>query len=197
MQAPSAATPSEQANVASGGGLNEAVAKTAVTAKTVSKFEFKLDEGGSLVKQAVYHDDGTSIPQAVKDKAAELFPGATVTHYETEWYADAGVVYEVEVKTPDGRSCEVSATAEGELRYEECELDLASVPEQITAAIASAYPGGKVLEVETKKGPDLDIVTAEVEVGGVEYYVGLTPEGTIESVHKRIKALVEIPVPVP
>ncbi len=195
-ETPSASAPTMQADAA-GSGLHEAVAKTAVTAKTVDEFEFRLDETGALVKQAVYHDDAASIPEAVKAKAAELFPGSTVQHYETEWYATEGVIYEVEVKTADGRECEVAAAPDGTLRYEECELEPANVPTQITAAIASAYPGGKILEVETKKGPDLDIITAEVEAAGVEYYVTMTPDGGIEAVHKRVEALVEIPVPVP
>jgi len=190
--------PTASPDVAAGSvALHEVVAKTAVTAKTVDKFEFRLDANGAVVKQAVYHDDASSISDAVKAKVEEVFPGGTITHYETEWYADAGVVHEVEVRTADGRECEVSATPDGTLRYEECKLDLATVPTQITAAVESAYPGGKLLEVETKKGPNLDIITAEVEAGGVEYYLDMTPDGGIQSVHKRIKALVEIPVAVP
>ncbi len=51
--------------------------------------------------------------------------------------------------------------------------------------------------METKKGPGLDVVTAEVEDGGVEYYVTMSADGTVEAVHKRIEALVEIPVALP
>ena len=182
---------------ASSGGLHEAIARAAITAKTVEEFEFRLDERGALVKQAVYHDDASAISDAVKAKALELFPGATISDYETEWYAGVGEVQEIEVETADGRECEVSALPDGTLRYEECELDLASLPTQITAAIASAYPGGKILEAETKKGPDLDVITVEVEAGGTEYYVHMAPDGEIQSVHKRVEAIVEIPVAVP
>ncbi len=178
-------------------GLHEAVAKAAVTATTVEEFEFRLDESGALVKQAVYHDDASAISDAVKAKAMEEFPGATIESYETEWYADVGEVHEVEVRTADGQSCEVSATPDGTLRYKECELDLAKVPAQITAAIESAYPGGKLLEVETKQGPAMDVVTAEVEVNGIEYYVQLKPDGALQRVFKRVEAIVEIPVATP
>lgn len=189
---------SMQADVAvTSGGLHDAVAKAAITAKTVEEFEFRLDEQGALVKQAVYHDDASAISDAVKAKAQEVFPGGTITHYETEWYAGVGDVQEVEVKTADGRECEVAALPDGTLRYEECKLDLASLPTQITEAIESAYPGGKILEAETKKGPDLDVVTVEVEAGGTEYYVHMAPDGEIQSVHKRVEAIVEIPVAVP
>jgi len=179
------------------GGLQEAVARAAITAKTVDEFEFRLDEQGALVKQAVYHDDASAISDAVKAKALEVFPGGTITHYETEWYAGVGDVQEVEVETADGRECEVSALPDGTLRYEECKLDLAGLPTQVTEAIESAYPGGKILEVETKKGPDLDVLTVEVEAGGTEYYVHMAPDGEIQSVHKRVEAIVEIPVAVP
>jgi len=179
------------------GGLHETVARIAVTATTVEEFEFRLDDHGALIKQAIYHDDASAVSEAVKAKALELYPGATIVAYETEFYADAGIVHEVEVKTADGRECEVSATPEGTLRYQECELEMANVPAQISAAVKSAYPEGKLLEVETKKGPGLDQVTAEVESGGVEYYVTMSPAGTIEAVHKRVEALVEIPVAIP
>lgn len=180
-----------------GGGLHETVARIAVTAKTVEEFEFRLDDRGALIKQAIYHDDASAVSEAVKAKALELYPGSTIVAYETEFYADAGIVHEIEVKTADGQACEVSATPDGTLRYQECELDPADVPAQITAAVKSAYPDGKLLEVETKKGPGLDVVTAEVESGGIEYYVTMDADGTIEAVHKRIEALVEIPVALP
>lgn len=198
---PAVAEPSStsmSADVAApGGGLHETVARLAVTAKTVEEFEFRLDERGALVKQAIYHDDGSAVSEAVKATAMELYPGATIVAYETEFYADAGIVHEVEVKTADGQECEVSATPDGTLRYQECELAMADVPAQITAAVKSAFPEGKLLEVETKKGPGLDIMTAEVESGGVEYYLTLSTDGTIEALHKRIEALVEIPVAIP
>lgn len=181
----------------SASGLHEAVAQAAMTAKTVEEFEFRLDDRGALVKQAVYHDNASAISEAVKAKAMEVFPGATIESYETEWYADVGEVHEVEVKTAEGQACEVSATPDGTLRYTECELDLAKVPAQITAAIASAYPHAKILEVETKQGPAMDIVTAEVDVDGAELYLRMKPDGALESVHKRVEALVEIPVPMP
>lgn len=191
------ATPMAPDVAVPGGGLHETVARIAVTAKTVEEFEFRLDDRGALIKQAIYHDDASAVSEAVKAKALELYPGSTIVAYETEFYADAGIVHEIEVKTADGQACEVSATPDGTLRYQECELDPADVPAQITAAVKSAYPDGKLLEVETKKGPGLDVVTAEVESGGIEYYVTMDADGTIEAVHKRIEALVEIPVALP
>lgn len=196
--APQATSPSMSPDVAApSGGLHETVARIAVTATTVEEFEFRLDDQGVLIKQAIYHDDASAVSEAVKAKAMELYPGATIVAYETEFYADAGIVHEIEVKTVDGQECEVSATPDGTLRYQECELEMANVPAQISAAVKSAYPDGKLLEVETKKGPGLDLVTAEVESGGVEYYVTMNPDGTIEAVHKRVEALVEIPVATP
>ncbi len=178
-------------------GLHETVARIAVTANTVEEFEFRLDDQGALIKQAVYHDDATAVSEAVKAKALELYPGATIVAYETEFYADAGIVHEVEVKTAEGQECEVSATPDGTLRYQECELEMEDVPAQITAAVKSAYPEGKLLEVETKRGPGIDLMTAEVENDGLEYYVAMSTDGTIVAVHKRIEALVEIPVAIP
>lgn len=198
---PAAAEPSSgtmSSDVAApSGGLHKTVARIAITANTVEEFEFRLDEHGALIKQAIYHDDASAVSEAVKAKALELYPDARIVAYETEFYADAGIVHEVEVKTADGQKCEVSATPDGALRYQECELEMAKVPAHISAAVKSAYPEGKLLEVETKKGPGLDVITAEVESGGVEYYLTMSTAGTIEAVHKRIEALVEIPVAIP
>lgn len=191
-QAPTAASAT-----AASSGLHPELARIAVTADNVDEFELRLDADGELVKQAVYHDKADAISDAVKAKTLELYPGATITHFETEHYADAGVVHEVEVKTADGQSCEVSATPDGAVRYQECELDLATLPAQITAAVKSAYPEGKLLEAETKKGPTMDVITVEVVSGGVEYYLYLTPDGSIEQVFKRVEAVVEIPTAVP
>lgn len=175
-------------------GLHQAVAQAAVTANTVDELELRLDASGALVKQAVYHDDASAIPQPVKDKALEVYPGATITHYETEHYADAGLVFEVEVTTADGHRCEVSALPDGALRYQECELLVDAAPAAVKDAIASRFPGGKLLEVETKKGPALDLYSVEVEHEGTEYYVDVSPDGTVQSVHERIEATLEIPV---
>lgn len=193
---PTPATPAA-ASVASGGGLHPELARVAVSADNVEEFELRLDAKGQLVKQAVYHDDASAITEAVLAKTRELYPGATITHYETEHYADEGVVHEVEVKTADGQSCEVSATPDGTLRYQECELDLATLPAHIGAAVTSAYPGGEILEAETKKGPGMDVLTVEVRSGGTEYYLYMTPDGSIERVFKRVEAVVEIPTTVP
>lgn len=201
IASPAASEPSSgsmSADVAApSGGLHETVARLAVTANTVEEFEFRLDENGAMIKQAIYHDDASAVSEAVKAKALELYPGATIVAYETEFYADAGIVHEVEVKTADGQECEVSATPDGTLRYQECELEMADVPAHISAAVKSAYPEGKLLEVETKKGPGLDVMTAEVESGGARYYLTMSADGTIEAVHKRIEALVEIPIAIP
>ncbi len=193
-QAPATPVAQSPATAAGSVGLHEAVAKAAVTAPTVEEFEFRLDASGALVKQAVYHDDAGAISQAVKDKALEVFPGATITHYETEHYADAGVVHEVEVKTAEGQTCEVAATPDGTLRYQECEVAVDTAPASVKDAVENRFPGGKIVEVETKKGPEIDVFSVEVEHGGTEYYVQVSPDGTMQSVHKRIEATVEIPV---
>lgn len=177
-------------------GMDPTLVQAAMGASKIDKIKLRIDEDGSFVKQAVYHDNAAAIPEVVKAKALEVFPGAKIVFYESEHYADAGVVHEVEVETTDGRHCEVSATPDGTLRYQECHLDPAKLPAPVAAKIAELYPSAKILEAEHKQGPSIDALTVEVEDGGREFYVQLSPAGEVQSIHLRVKAIVEIPQPI-
>lgn len=147
---PTTTTPSAAAG--SPGQLDPELVRAALAGAREIKLE--LDADGSVRKLAVYHNDAASIPEAVTKKALEVFPGATVRDYETEFYRDKGRVFEVEVTTADKQSCEVSAQADGALVYTECELPAASLPAEIQAAVARDATGRKVLEAERKTHAD-------------------------------------------
>ena len=66
--------------------------------------------------------------------------------------------------------------------------------EGLTDAVGKLYPGAKVLEAETKKGPQMDEITLEVQVGEGEHYVRIKPDGTLVQRLVRIPAVVEIPI---
>jgi hypothetical protein len=144
---------------------------------------------------AVYHRDSAVVPDAVKALAANHFQGATVEYYEHERYSDVGEVYEVEVKTAEGRHCEVSASAAGALIYEECELPVAEVPAPVTTAVEKVLPEGKLVEAERKKGPSRDEFSVEVEHAGRVHYLRVGPDGTVIAHHLRIPAEVDVPSP--
>lgn len=171
------------------------LAQTAREAEGVEKIELRISADGGVAKHAVYHSDASLIPQPVKDRAQAEFPGSQVSSYESEHYADLGDVYEVEVQTAEGMSCEVAATADGKLLYTECSEDPANTPEAIQSAVASALPGGTIEEYEVKKGEGIDEVTVEVKADGREYYLRLLPSGTVLETRLRVPALIEVPLP--
>lgn len=166
----------------------------AASGSPVVKMKIRTDGSGAIVKQAMYHHEDSAIPAAVRELASKTWPDARVVNYESELYAGTGRAYEVEVDAPGGQ-CELSATADGTLLYQECRIDPSALPAALAAKVDELWPGAKVLEAETKKGPDVDEVTVEVEHGGREYYVRLKPDATVIQRLVRVPAIVEVPLP--
>ena len=174
------------------GALDRELVETA--SRGAIKMKVRTDAKGALVKQSVYHRDQAAIPKPVHELSAKKFPGGKIEHVESELYLEHGRVYEIEVTTADGRKCEVAASAEGVELYEECVVDAASLPAPVTDAVGKLYPGAKILEAETKKGPKMDEITVEVQVGEGEHYVRIKPDGTLIQRLVRIPAVIEIPI---
>ena len=174
--------------------MHPAVVRAARQATDVSKMKVRLDAEGNVVKQSVYHGDASLIAEPVRKLAAERFPGATPRRYETEWYAEHGEVHEVEVDTKDGQQCELAAKPDGTELYVECHVAPTALPAAVAQAAADAVPGGKVVEAESKKGPNIDHFTVEVQLGDVEYYLVISPTGALQHKLRRIPAVVEVPV---
>ncbi len=177
--------------------LEPAVVEAAMHATHVEKIKIRVDSRGAIVKQAAYHDNAAAVPDIVKTKAGEVYPGSKILHYETEHYRDDGLVHEVEVQTQDGRRCEVSVGPEGVLRYQECRIAAEDLPAAVAAKVAELYPDGRVLEAEIKTTAEGDTFTIEVDSGGDEFYLSVSPQGALLGVHRRIKAIVELPLATP
>lgn len=173
--------------------LDAEIVRTAAAAANVQKLKVRVDADGGIVKQSLYHDKADALPAKVIEAAKTRFPNATIRHYETELYADRGRVYEVEVDDA-GKLCELAATPEGAEVYVECEIDPTSLAAELKATVEKQAPGGKILEAETKKGPDVDEVTVEVEHDGRELYVRMRSDGTLIQTLRRFPAIIEIPV---
>lgn len=174
--------------------LDAEIVETATNATTVHKLKIRVAADGSIVKQSVYPDKADALPPAVLELAKTRFPNGTIRHYETELYADRGRVYEVEVDDA-GKHCEVAATPAGAEVYVECEVDPGTLSAAVVATIEKVAPGGKILEAESKQGPDLDELTVEVEVGGRELYLRVRPDGSLIQVLRRVPAVIELPLP--
>ena len=193
-----APTPTEAVDVAAptpqgGVALHMQIVEAARDAKGVEKVKLRVDDSGAIVKQTVYHADASRIPGPVQELAKKEFPGSKAVSYETEVYADVGEIFEVEVQTKDGKRCEVAANAEGVLRYKECHVKPKELPKEVSAKIKELHPKGKILEAETKQGPDIDEITIEVKDGGRELYMRIKPDGTVIQTLFRVPAVFEVP----
>lgn len=194
--APECTHPPAAADAVSGPGrLDATLARGATRYQGVHKLKLRLREDGTVEKMAVYHRDASVAPAPVLALAQSRFPGSTVVFYEHELYIDRGEMHEVEVKTADGRTCEISASPAGVLGYEECELAVDAVPPAVKATLEARLPGGKIVEAESKKGPELDELSIEVEREGAVHYLRVRPDGTVLAHHHRVAAEIDVPVP--
>lgn len=175
--------------------IDPTISKAATSAKGVTKIKLRLDASGNLVKQAVYHGDEGRISAQVRELAVAKFPGGTAEYYESEFYAEHGEVHEVEVKTADGKHCEVAAKPDGTELYVECHIAESELPPAVSNTVAATIPGGKILEAEKKTSKAGDTFTVEIESGGTEYYLILSASGELQHKLRRIPAIVEVPVP--
>lgn len=193
-----APTPTEAVDVAApapqgGTAVHMQIVEAARDAKGVEKVKVRVDDTGAIVKLAVYHQDASRIPAPVQELAAKEFPGSKTMAYETEFYADVGEIFEVEVQTKDGKRCELAANAEGVLRYKECHVKPKDLPAEMSAKVKELHPKGKILEAETKQGPEIDETTIKVKDGGRELYLRMKPDGTLIQTLYRVPATFEVP----
>lgn len=174
--------------------LDREIVQTGRTAAVVHKMKIRTDAAGAIVKQSIYHGDAEQVPEPVRAAALAKYPKAKILHYETEWYADGGRVYEVEVKTADGKECELATDAEGNERYVECRIAPKKLPSAVAQAVKAAVPGGKILEAEVKTRPEGEAYSVEVKTGDRELYLHVASDGKIIGKHLRVTAVVEIPI---
>ena len=193
-----AATPTEAADVAAptpttGTALHKDIIAAATSAKGVEKLKLRTDANGAVVKQALYHTDASKVPDAVKALASKEIPGKAV-RYENEVYSDLGQIFEVEIQAKNGKRCEVAAKPDGTLRYKECRVKPKELPVEVTRKLGELHPKGKILEAETKKGPEVDEITVELKDGDRELYIRLKADGTVLGTFLRVPAIVEVPL---
>lgn len=194
--APAAAEPVAASTPTSPPGtLDPELVALAVRVGNVERVAMRLGADGSVEKLAIYHGSAEDIPEVVRQLAEERFPGGAVVVYESERYADGARVHEVEVRTADGRECEVAGRDDGSLVYEECEMPAAELPAPVRAAVDRTVAGGEIVEAERKQGPGIDQYNVEVRVGeGPLQYLRLRPDGELLGHAIQVPATVELPV---
>ena len=169
---------------------------TAQRAGEVEEVRIYIGEDRNPRKIAVYHQAAEIIPESVKAVASEKFPGARIVKYEHEHYADVGLVYEVELETAEGVGVEVSVLKDGTIYYVEEPIAIEALAESSRAKIEEALPGSTIEEVESKKGPSLDLYSVRVapkEGGVVRHYFVFDAAGKLLRHSLRYPAYIEVP----
>ena len=108
--------------------------------------ESEGDEEGEEKESSVAAAD---LPAAVLATVKATLPEAVVEKAMLE-DEDGTKVYEVKVKTADGREVEVMVRADGGLTETEEQVKEAALPAQVAKAFAEVLPAGKVEELEKK-----------------------------------------------
>ena len=188
--------PKAAAAATSGGAIFDAEELELLTgSETIKEARVYLDEGGKMRKLAIYHNDAGALPEAVRAKVEQTYPGATVRYYETERYAGIGRLYEIEVQTADGKELEMSMKPDATLYYLEEAVDAATLDAAIVEKVNARVPGATIVEAETKKGPEVDILLIKAtDAGGRTHYLNFQG-GELERHSVRHKALIEAVLP--
>src|SRR5262245_45557777 len=160
---------------------------------TVKEVEIAIDGAGNMTKVAVEQSSGDKAPEALRKLVETTYPGGTITEYEQEIYQDNVLVHEVEVKTADGKECEISATEAGVLRYTECKLKPEELAEPVKKAIEAAVPGAEITEAEVRKTPD-GVEEFRIELKGKtgKWYLRLKGDGTMIARARLVEAEIAI-----
>ncbi len=195
---PAAEVPQEPAETAIGALDRDFVAGIREHSK-VEKIEIEVAADGAIRELALYHNDADRIPAAVRKRAEDTYPGATITGFESEVEGPKRrQVYEVELKTAEGQECEIEAGEDGVLIYTECSLDLAKLSQELKAAAAKALPGGTIKEAEViTHGDNAPLETViEVEIGESTHKLFFVGD-QLKRHALEIKAEIELDLPLP
>ena len=128
-------------------------------------------------------DDGIRVtldeaPSAVAATVVGLLAGNEIENLLEEVDEDGATVYELEWNAPGPHSAKINLA--GEVIELEVEIDPATLPAAVTAAIATRYPSGEITEAETLELPST-LLRYEVEVAvpgeGMRRELVITPQG--------------------
>lgn len=119
-------------------------------------------------------DNGVAVNQTVKSYLEAKYPGAEIRHAE---YDNRGLL-EVEF-THNSRSKEAYFNSANEWVYTEWDVTAAEVPTEVNNAVATAYPDFRVDDIDYIQTPEGNYYEFEIEKGGVESWIYVTPQGEI------------------
>ncbi|MBI5153984.1 PepSY-like domain-containing protein [Candidatus Poribacteria bacterium] len=137
---------------------------------TADEAEEKEDDGAPIA--------AADIPAAVRKTAESAVPGAAIQSAVLE-DEDGAKVYEVKLKTADGREIEVMTSPDGALIEIEESVTEQQLPAAVLKTLHEVLPGGKTDEIEKKT---VVVYEIEKEAGGSSYELLLDSNGGILSI---------------
>jgi hypothetical protein len=119
----------------------------------------------------------STLPDAVQQRSKGLLVPGTTVHRCVKDVSSGKTTYEIEMITPKG-SKDVTFSSTGEVLEVEQQVDPATLPPAVSAALAKAATGGKLGKVEslTRLG-QLISYESTVETAGKHVEVALRPDG--------------------
>ena len=143
-------------------------------------------------KLSFTHLDEKNVPAAVRALLAVKLPGATVQRWETEVLLDGTRVFEVHVRSAEGRDCELSAIADGRFRYTECKLPITELPPAVRKAVDDRVPSAEIVEVEHQLGGESEVWSVEARGATGTWEMSITSEGDVLERARVLKAKLKI-----
>ncbi len=163
---------------------------------SANEFKVVLNQDGRFAKLSVYHRNSHHLPQPVQALANER--GFQVEKIESEHYDKHGDVYEINFEKDD-RECELAIKADGQVLYEECEIDPKELPQQVHDAVTASFSQPVTIdEAETSRLGDkaetpIDHYRVEAKDEKQTFYLEVSPEGVVQRVFRVIKGKAYVP----
>jgi hypothetical protein len=133
-----------------------------------------------------------AVPVALRERALEMAPGATITGAEREYMAGA-TGWEVKLRH-EGRNWEIVMNEDGEVIETERELRDSEVPTAVLEAADRAMSRGTRSSVEIIESGEHAEYHVKKKDGQVSYKAVITPDGEIVRVVREHRAELEIPL---
>jgi len=150
-----------------------------------------------------------ALPQTIIDAVNQELPNGTIVA-ATKEEEKGEISYDVEVEV-DGKKFEVEVAEDGTVieveedddadedndvdedgdadddddADEEIEVAVDQLPQAVTDAVVQAVPGGTIVEAEMETEDGQNVYDVEVEVGGKEFGVEVTEDGTVLEVEEE------------
>lgn len=135
------------------------------------------DESGMLFKEITDGGDNGAalpsvLPEAIKSRIAELYPGAVILEYDVEkQYTEVDILH-------DKRYKEVVFNLSGAWMYTEWEISQAELPDPVKATLKGpAYAGWRIDDIDRVEKPTGVVFVVELEQGDQEKKVTFGENG--------------------